>query len=360
MGTFKLTIFGAGNVGTALAITLNQNSAVAIQLVDCSEEALHRARTLNIEATFRVLDGGEDLEAIVSGQDMIVSAVPDSAVPRIAALAAQAGVHYVDFSAAKEQTRAILGPLSGQRAVMTGCGASPGLVENIAFALLREFSPVSDLIIRLGAIPRYPINRLGYGQIWNVNGLIDEYTLPSMAIRDGHLVGLPPLGDYERFCVEGGTYEAFTTSGGIDCEKVLSEGAPRNLTFKTIRYPNHLDYMRFLLDDLELRHRRDMLKALLYNGLPVIEDDVVLIVATARGYRGRQPTERTVCHRFAPVRSLGPFNALTQVAAGYAGSLISALQEGRIPRKGPVAYHKTEMAEVLSSPYLRPLVVNGP
>ncbi|WP_432289329.1 saccharopine dehydrogenase NADP-binding domain-containing protein (plasmid) [Aminobacter sp. BA135] len=358
MEKFKLTIFGAGNVGTALAVTLTKNSDFAIQLVDHNEDALHRARALNIDAGFRALRGGEELDPILSDQDMAVSAVPNIAVPRIAAAAARAGVHYLDFSAAKDQTRSILEPLSQRRAVMTGCGASPGIVENIAFGLLREFSPVSDLIIRLGAIPRYPNNRLGYGQIWNVDGLIDEYTLPSMAIRNGQLVALSPLEDYERFCAEGVNYEAFATSGGVDCLKLLSDSTLRNATFKTIRYPNHLDYMRFLLDDLDLRNRRDMLKSLLYNGLPVIEDDVVLVVVTARGYRGRQPTERTVCHRFASVRSLGPFNALTQLAAGYAGSLISALQEGSIPLQGTVVQHGGEMAELLSSPYLSPLLVD--
>lgn len=358
MKKFKVAIFGAGNVGTALAVTLSNNTDFAIELVDRNEEALDRARQMNIDAGFRVLCGNEEPHTLMAGHDLVVAAVPDISVPQIATAAARAGVHYLDFSAVKDQTRSILEPLSGRRAVMTGCGASPGIVENVAFGLLREFAPVSDIVIRLGAIPRYPNNRLGYGQIWNVDGLIDEYTVPSTAIRDGQVVSLSPLEDYERFSADGVNYEAFATSGGIDYLKLFSGSMPRNATFKTIRYPNHLDYMRFLLDDLALRNRRDMLKSLLYNGLPVIEDDIVLIVVTARGYRGRQPTERTVCHRFAPVRSLGPFNALTQVAAGYAGSLISALHSGDIRSQGVVAHHEQDMGELLSGAFLRPLLLN--
>lgn len=358
MHRFKVAIFGAGNVGTALAVTLSKNSDFTIQLIDRNEEALDRARKLNMDVGLRVLGGSEDLDALLLGQDMAVAAVPDVSVPQVAAAAARAGVHYLDFSAVKDQTRAILEPLAEKRAVMTGCGASPGIVENVAYGLLREFSPVSDLVIRLGAIPRYPNNRLGYGQIWNVDGLIDEYTLPSTAIRDGRLVDLTPLEEYERFSADGVNYEAFATSGGIDYLDLFSGSTPRNVTFKTIRYPNHLDYMRFLLDDLGLRNRRDMLKSLLYNGLPVIEDDVVLIAVTARGYRGRQPTERTVCHRFGPVRQLGPFNALTQLAAGYAGSLISDLQQGDIAPQGIAAHHQSDMTKLLSSAYLSPLLVS--
>ena len=114
--------------------------------------------------------------------------------------------------------------------------------------------------------------------------------------------------------------------------------------------------MRFLLDDLGLRHRRDMLRSLLYNGLPVIDDDILLLVVTARGFRGRQPTERTVSYRFAPDLKSGPFNALTSVATSYAATLLSMLQRGDIGPSGKVAHHRIDTAKILADTFLKPLL----
>ena len=356
MAKLKVCIFGAGEIGSALAMALAANEDFAVQVIDRSEEALDRLRAMNIQAVLKSFGHSDELQGLLSGQDVAVAAVPDGAVNAIAEAAARARVHYLDFSCARPETRAILAPLSEHRAVFNGCGVSPGMIGNVACGLLDAFSPVTDLTIRVGAIPRYPTNRLGYGQIWNVDGLIDEYTRPSAAIRDGKPVSVSPLEEYGQMSIDGVTYEEFVTSGGVEDLSIFSESAPRNVTFKTIRYPGHLDYMRFLLDDLGLRHRRDMLRSLLYNGLPVIEDDVLLLVVTARGFRGRQPTERTICHRFSPNRTLGPFNALTSVATGYAATLLSMLQRGEIPAKGLIAHHRIDTETLLSRDFLRPLL----
>ena len=356
MVKLKVSIFGAGEIGTALATALSASEGFSVQVVDRSEEALDRLRTMNIKATLHAFGHGDELQGLLSGQDVAVAAVPERAVNEVAQAAVRAKVHYLDFSCARPGTRAILAPLAEHRAVFNGCGVSPGLIGNVAYGLLSAFSPVTDLTIRVGAIPRYPTNRLGYGQIWNVDGLIDEYTRPSAAIRDGKAVSVSPLEEYGQLSIDGVSYEEFVTSGGVEDLSIFSESAPKNVTFKTIRYPGHLDYMRFLLDDLGLRNRRDMLRSLLYNGLPVIEDDVLLLVVTARGYRGRQPTERTICHRFSPNRSLGPFNALTSVATGYAATLLSMLHRGEIAPQGAVAHHRIVTETLLSREFLEPML----
>ncbi|GEO87201.1 MULTISPECIES: saccharopine dehydrogenase family protein [Alphaproteobacteria] len=356
MERLKVSIFGAGEIGTALAAALAGSDAFMIQVIDRSEEALDRLRAMNIAVSLRSFGHPDELRALLAGQDLAVAAVSEGVVNEIAHAAAMAGVHYLDFICARPETRAILEPLSARRAVFNGCGVSPGMIGNVACGLISSFSPVADLTIRVGAIPRYPTNRLGYGQIWNVDGLIDEYTRPSAAIREGQAVSVAPLEGYGHLSIDGVTYEEFVTSGGVEDLSIFADCAPRNVTFKTIRYPGHLDYMRFLLDDLGLRHRRDMLRSLLYNGLPVVEDDLLLLVVTARGYRGRQPTERTICHRFRPNRTFAPFNALTSVATGYAATLIAMLHRGDIADRGFVAHHRIDTAALLSGEFLQPLL----
>lgn len=356
-GTTKVSIFGAGEIGTPLAVTLAQNKGFEVQVLDRSEAALDRFRALHGEAENLVLvSHQDDIYRALKRQDIVVAAVPAASAVEVAQAAVKANAHYLDFLSPTAQIRETLEPLAKSRAVLTGCGVSPGLITNVAYSLAERLAPVTDLTIRVGAIPRYPANRLGYGQIWNIDGLIDEYTKPCAALRGGQPASLMPLEEYGRIVIDGVTYEEFVTSGGIEDLSVFAGLTQNNLTFKTIRYPGHLNYMQFLLDDLGLRHRRDMLRSLLYNGLPIIEDDILILSVTARGTRGSQPIESTVCHSFQPDKRRSTFNALNSVAAAYAASLISMLASGALPTNGVIAHHKVEPTTLLDSPYMRSLL----
>ncbi len=350
---FKVTIFGAGNIGMALAGALATAGGFDICLTDRTDEALDAARALRLPVTFRATPSSSEARAAAVGRDLVVAAVPDLDVPHIAALAAEAGVHYLDFSRTTPALHQVLAPLSLRRAVLTGCGASPGLVEALTADLVGKISCVTDLIIRVGALPRFPANRLGYGRLWNIDGLMNEYLLPSAALRSGKPVTLSSLEEYELFTIDGVNYEAFITSGGIS-DLGGMPGSLQNLTFKTIRYPGHLDYMRLLLDDFGLRNRRDMLKSLLNNGLPLIEDDIVLMFITARGEQNRQTIERSVFKRLSPALQAESFNALTRVAAGYAAHLVTLLRDGELNDRGFVNHRQIPADQLLESRYLVP------
>lgn len=356
MTPLKVSIFGAGKVGTALASTLARHPQFAVDVIDCADDAIDRLRALKLPVGIRSYRHRDQLPALLADSAVTVAAVPEHTVPEIALAATQAGTHYLDFSPARARTREILTPLVGKRAVMTGCGVSPGIIDNVTSGLLGSFSPVNDLTIRVGSIPRFPTNRLGYGQIWNVDSLIDEYTRPSAAIRDGQAVNLAALEGYEEIRIDGVTYEAFVTSGGLDNLTILAEAGPRNITFKTLRYPGHLHHMRFLLDDLGLRNRRDMLRSLLMNALPEIADDLLLLAVTVRGVKQHKASEQTIVYRFQAGNCAGPSNALNSVAAGYAASILSLLQSGKIASNGFVEHHRFGTSELMASDFLRPLL----
>jgi saccharopine dehydrogenase-like NADP-dependent oxidoreductase len=356
MGELNVCIFGAGEIGTALASLLTRSEGFAVKVIDPSEDALDRLRKRHLNVKLQLSNGADSARAALTEQDIAVAAVPEGAVKDVALAALAADVHYLDFTCTTDEVKTTLAQLSERRAVLSGCGVSPGFVGNIACSLLSAFSPVTDLTIRVGANPTVRTNRLGYGQIWNLDGLISEYTRPSAAIRDGQVTWIEPLEGLETLTIDGVTYEGFTTAGGLGDLSIFGEVMPRNVTFKTIRYPGHLDYMRFLLDDLGLRHRRDMLRSLLANGLPIIEDDVLLLVLTARGLRGRQPVEKTAHYRFAANPGLHAFNALTSVAVGYAATLLSLLLHDQLPKVGSGMHHHLDPQELIKSPYLKSLI----
>ncbi|MDQ2082235.1 saccharopine dehydrogenase C-terminal domain-containing protein [Xanthobacteraceae bacterium Astr-EGSB] len=352
---FKIAIFGAGPIGTALASALVSIGGFDITMVEQTDELLDPVRALKLPVTLCVPATPEKKKAALAEQDLVVAAVPDHAVAAIAALAADVGVNYLDFSRVTRPVVEILEPLASRRAVLTGCGASPGLVDALAADLVRNFPQVTDLVIRVGALPRFSTNRLGYSRIWNIDGLVDEYLLPSAAIRAGQRVTIPSLHEYERFTIGGADYEAFTTSGGIG-DLARMPATIQNVTFKTIRYPGHLDYMQLLLDDLDLRNRPYALKMLLNNGLPVIEDDIVLMFITARGQENGQKVERSVFKKLSPARRGTKFNALTQVAAGYAAHLVTLLRQGALPAHGFIEHGQIPLDEALESVSLAPFL----
>lgn len=329
-GVRNVTIFGAGRVGLCLADLLAGSGDYDVTLVDCTDEALATASAAGHAVAHADVSRSEAINRILPGSDLVVAAVPDRLVHRVANAAADARLPYLDFSEASEQTRAAAARATPDRAFLPGCGISPGIVDSIAYGLARRLDPGCDIDIRVGAIPAARTNRLGYGLIWNLDGLMAEYTQPCTAIVDGRCVTLPPLSGREEFTFDGLRYEAFLTAGSIEGLAALVAPHARNLVFRTIRHPGHLDYMLLLLDDLGLRSRRDLLGTLLRNGLPAGGADVVLIEVRATGTRAGKPAEERFAMRLQPRDGGADHGALAAGSAAHAAALIDLLRTGTL------------------------------
>ena len=335
MTAFKVTIVGAGLIGTMLARDLSAAGDYQVTLVDLSEEALDKARADGIRAQLTSYSQAEELFSLLEDQDLCVSAVPNRSTVQIAEIATRAKVHFLDFSRPNEKVTRSLETLAAQRSVMLGCGLSPGLVENLALSLLAETPMAADLTIRVGVLPRFRVDRLGYGVSWNLDSAIDEYVHPATALRGGGVVEIAPMEQHETLTLDGVALEAFTTSGGVGDVSAFQRFGVKNFTFKTLRYPGHLDYMQFLLHDLNLCNRRDILRSMLGTSLTRINDDVVTIYITTRG---SAPDGRAVekslykCVKASP--ALGRGSALAQLSSRYAAALIGRLANQDLPASG--------------------------
>ena len=93
--------------------------------------------------------------------------------------------------------------------------------------------------MRVGALPQYPSNALNYNLTWSTDGVINEYCEPCEAIVDGELVEVPPLEEREEFSLDGVTYEAFNTSGGLGtlCRDAEGQGAHAELPHHPLSRP---------------------------------------------------------------------------------------------------------------------------
>lgn len=329
----RVVVIGAGRVGLCLAEMLAATGDYEVVAADCTEEALSSARARGLLGRHVDAARPEELARLLAEADLAVAAVPDRLVAKVALAAVEAGVHFLDFCEAGKDTRAIGSAIAPSKAFLTGCGVSPGLVDAVAYDLVQRLEPGCDLDLRVGALPARRTNRLGYGLIWNLDGLIGEYTADCAAIVDGRAATLPPLSGRIEFAAGGIDYEAFLTAGSVGAVAELVAPRVRNLVFRTIRYPGHLDYMQFLLDDLGLRSRRDLLATLLRNGLPAAEPDAVVMEVRATGTCEGRPAEEVYSRRIEPRDSAGDHGALALASAAHAAALIDLLHNDNL--RGP-------------------------
>ena len=208
--------------------------------------------------------------------------------------------------------------------------------------------------LRVGALPAYPSNALNYNLTWSTDGVINEYCEPCEEISNGQLVAAPALEEREEFSLDGVTYEAFNTSGGVGSLCETLSGRVRNLNYRTIRYPGHVAIMKTLLQDLRLRDRRDLLKDILEHALPTTLQDVVIVFVTVTGKKKGQLVQETYANKVYGQRLHGVERSAIQLttAAGIC-AVLDLLAERRLPQQGFIRQEDIPLQDFLSNRFGR-------
>src|SRR5512143_2527332 len=279
----KAAIIGAGKIGSTIASLLAGSGDYEVLVIDQSPEALAdidpRARTAAM-----AIDDAAALAKALGGCFAVVNAAPYHLTTVVAEAAKAAGAHYLDLTEDVAASRVVRELAEGSTTVFVPqCGLAPGFITIAAWDLCKHFDELHDVRLRVGALPRYPSNALNYNLTWSTDGVINEYCEPCEAIVDGRRREVPALEECEEFALDGVTYEAFNTSGGLGTLCQTLDGKVRNLNYRTIRYPGHAHIMKALLNDLRLRDRREVLKDILENALPATLQDVVVVFVTVSG-----------------------------------------------------------------------------
>src|SRR6478735_5394791 len=283
----EIVVIGAGKIGQTIADMLGSSGDYRVTVADRSEAQLAGIRTSATVSTRKVdIADKEALTALLEGRFAVLSAAPFDLTTRIAEVAAPLGVHYLDLTEDVASTRRVKElAKTAKAALIPQCGLAPGFISIVAADLARDFDTLDSLRLRVGALPQYPSNALNYNLTWSTDGVINEYCEPCEAVVNGELTLVPAMEEREEFSLDGVTYEAFNTSGGLGtlCETLA--GKVRTLNYRTIRYPGHCAIMKALLQDLRLADRRDVLKDIFENALPSTLQDVVVIFVTVSGLR---------------------------------------------------------------------------
>lgn len=348
----SVLLLGAGKIGRMIARLLVDAADYRVRVADASPEALERLRA-RFEIETAVVDAADQdaLAGAMQGFDAVVSALSYHFNPAVARAARQTGASYFDLTediATSRAVRQIAETARDGQVFMPQCGLAPGFISVVAAHLVRQFESVDSVRMRVGALPQFPTGAFKYNLTWSTDGLINEYCNPCEAIHEERRMDLLPLEGWEEFSLDGVRYEAFNTSGGLGtlCESL--EGRVRELNYKTVRYLGHRDLAAFLLEDLRLSERRELLKNILETALPVTFQDVVVTFCTVTGTRRGQFAQLTDARKVYHQSIAGEIWSAIQITT--AASLCTVLDlhfAGRLPNKGFVRQEDVSFDEFI-------------
>ena len=158
------------------------------------------------------------------------------------------------------------------------------------------------------------------------------------------------LEEIEAFSLDGVAYEAFNTSGGLGTLCETLEGKVENLNYKTVRYPGHRDLVKMLIRDLRLGQRREILKDVLEESVPMTHQDVVLVFVTVSGMREGRLTQESYAKKIYSKTIGGKLYSAIQVttAAGIC-AMVDMMRDGTLPARGFVRQEEADLDKFLAN-----------
>lgn len=354
----RVLILGAGKIGRMIAKMLTESGDFVVTVGDADEAALKRLRQSTDVGTQLVNATREnELQAAMQDCDVVVSALSFRWNANVARAALAAGVSYFDLTEDVGTTQAVREVAAKARpgqVFVPQCGLAPGFVSIVARHLYDQFDELDNVSLRAGVLPQFPDNRLRYNLTWSTDGLINEYCNPCPAIHDGRRVDLIPLEGLERVSLDGIDYEAFNTSGGIGTLCETLDGRARNVNYRTIRYPGHCDLMSFLLTDLRLRDRRDLLREVLEAAVPITFQDVVITFCRATGQRRGQFVELSDVRKVYGQTIDGErWSAVQVTTAASVCGMIDLFRTQRLPQQGFIRQEEVALVDFLANRFGR-------
>ena len=310
----KIGIVGSGNIGWALKQLLKEDYDI---------------KQGDITDGFDASDI-KQVKTFLLGLDAVISAGPFAVNKNIAQIAAEESIGYFDLTEDVETTEYIRN-LESESILMPQCCLAPGAINICASGMMEEFDSVNEVLMRVGALPRFTTNEMSYYLSWSTNGLINEYCNEADAIYEGKAVKLMPLEGAEKLVIEGESFEAFNTSGG--CATMCETYADKveNLTYKTIRYPGHLNHMKFLFNDLHLKKNKDILEKLFDKEVPRTKNDVIIFFVKVIGLIDGVLQEKTYLRK---IYGNEKFSAIQLTTASGVCSVLKIFLDGKLNSKG--------------------------
>jgi len=318
-------IVGAGKIGGSIATLLETCGF-------CERVRLGNSRPLEgiaelAKAEFKRLDVTQpaELGTFVADCDAVISAAPYYLNKTIAELCARHEISYFDLTEDVETSNYIRTLSQDSPATfMPQCGLAPGAINIIASGLAHSFKTIRSVEMRVGALPLAAGNQMKYYLSWSTAGLINEYCHFGEALAQGRRIPTTPLDGMERLTIDGVEYEAFNTSGGAATMCETFAGSVTELNYKTLRYPGHRDLMKFLLFDLNLCQKQEVLTQIFDQEVPLTFNDVVVVYVNSVGTDGGSLLQRSFVRKIYSGTISG--HPLSAIQLSTAAGLVAVLE----------------------------------
>lgn len=350
----KITVIGAGAIGSAVALDLNQREEVTqLQVCDArarSLQELHeriqspKLRSFQLDARDPSVS-----EPVLQGSDCVVSCLPPQLNPPLAELCLSLGSHFCDLGGNDKIVWQELALDDRARAksvwIVPSCGLAPGLANILCMRGIEQFDEVEAAHLRVGDVPLHPEPPFNFRISWSADKILEDYTNPVHLIKRGQVATTEPLSGDEKILFPGpfGRMEAFRTAGSLSTLIDDLAGRVQTLDHKTVRWPGHADQMRFLLGlgfgekrNIDVRTHltyRDVLTRRLRQRLGGEHEDAVLLRVLIKGTQEGRP--RTLVYemveKYDPVQRITAMMRCTSIPTATVAFLIAA---GRVPGGG--------------------------
>jgi lysine 6-dehydrogenase len=350
----KVLVLGSGQMGKGAAYDLvKQDSVDEVIVADIDSKCAESlAKEVGDKATAKRVDAKnrDQLIKAFSEVDSVLSAVSYTVNVLHTEVAIETGTHMCDlgggWTIVQKQLELNDKARDAGVTVVPDCGLAPGMVSVLAREGIDYLDRVESVKIRVGGLQQEPRPPLNYALIFSVEGLINEYIEPCVALRDGKITIEEPLVGFEEitFPEPFGKLEAFNTSGGTSTLPNTYEGKVNELDYKTIRYPGHghkmwclmrlglMDSAKLEVDGAKIAPRK-VLEKLLEKNLPPSGKDVTLLRVTIEGWKGTESRniEYELIDYFDDATGLTSMMRTTSYPAAVTAMMMA---DGRISKRG--------------------------
>ncbi len=245
MSKKRIIVLGAGMVGKAIAIDLSRSHDVTSADID-KDSLEYLSENYPVKTIGVNLMEEDKITRLVSGYDLVISAVPGFMGFDTLRTVIEAGKNIVDISFMPEDFMELNG-LAAERGVtaITDCGIAPGM-PNLIVGYHNEFMEIEHFEYTVGGLPRIKVYPFYYKAPFSPIDVVEEYTRPARYVEKGKAMVKPAMSEPElMFFDRVGTLEAFYTDGLRSLLKNM-EHIP-NMKEKTLRYPGHIQLIQALM-----------------------------------------------------------------------------------------------------------------
>ena len=349
MKTQKIIVLGSGLVGAPMAADLAQDAQYAVSVADISPDALKKCSLCRDVKTLEAdLSDPARVKELVSGQDLVINAVPGFLGYQTLKAVIEAGKNVIDIAFFPEDPF-LLDELAKKNNVtaIVDCGVAPGMSNVLVGHVHHLLDKTQSALIYVGGLPELRVWPYEYKAVFSPSDVIEEYIRPARYVENGKLVVRPALSDAEYLNIPGvSSLVAFNSDGLRTLARTLD--IP-NMKEKTLRYPGHIEKIAvlretgfFSQEPLEIHGVRirplDFTAKLLFPlwKLQPGETDITVMQVLVEGEQGGEKV-RHVYDLFDRFDSASNVHSMARTTGYTATAALRMVSRGMFRRRGIIA-----------------------